>query len=102
MKQNPIDININKMEEMCVNLPVLANSKDFETIPVLKQVLEWRRHVSEYVLEKASNRRLHFFLKSYLTIEEQERNIEINKELAHILGWLIELVRTFMFLTLVH
>ena len=85
-----------------MNLPVLANSKDFETIPALEQVLEWRRYVSEYVLENAGNARLHFFLESYLTIEEQERNIEINKELAHILGWSIELVRTFVFLLLLH
>ena len=88
-----MNTDMKKMEEMCVNLPVLANSKDFETIPTLKQVLEWRKHVSEYILVKSRHTRMRFLLGSYLMIEEQQRNIETNKELAHILGWVTELVR---------
>ena len=88
-----MNIDIKKMKEMCENLPVLTNSKDFETNPALKQVLEWRKHVSEYILVKSNHFRMRFLLGSYLLIEEQQKNIEANKKQADALGWLTELVR---------
>ena len=61
----------------------------------LTQTLEWRKRVSMYGASNARHTRLRSVLMTYLMAEENEKNIENNMELAHILGWLTELVRKY-------